>query len=722
MTAPPFIQLKNGGGQRPPPPPQPARQGYPPPAGGQRPMPSNLPPSHHNAGFRGPMQPQIVQNMFPPGLPRAELPVELRLNRPVIQVSDINQRFLSEDDMRVQCTEYLPVRFEKVQSHDLYDDNGQLVQPNWDKAVCTQVQGMSIKDITKEIRWLDMNTHDVVSKKATLPPALLRQLDVAMDDLIKADYDTANYVWTLAQIDQQLKKVDTHTTVYHHTVPRGHKSLNSKHHHSSKKRRYSTSGKPKKKCMERVTLTAYFKRSPRPQAPIRQLYEAKERARAMTQGGGAPMGVGPPGFPPAPGGPPNVPLRWPAPPPNPQPQGGGGRGVPQMAQPGQRPPVKGRPPGNGRPPVAANIAAAGRKKQKSYKDSESDSGSETSSSSGFSNSSNSTNTSETQSSHSYKKRGRGRDRSQHRNHNQPRESSRAYGIASPKQHSRHERNYILDPGSRIPPPTALHALPVFTEDLDRVRDEAFRAGRAAEAYSRQSPPPPPPPPPPAVTTSASDIDRLQEDAYRAGARDARARDIVDEYEIQPRPRYGPRIIQPPRNIVRAVDPRFLPKEALHSMRSPGYSDDDLPPLERLSMNDPERLYHQQQSRRYSAFKPRNYDFNSDVSVDDYDNDFVTEIRGRPYSGRRHIATNDYIRRREIPRGMDFECSPGKSDGYMRHCDSSRPMDSGYDPRPTNNGVGHREAHGMGGLNNGPGTNPFNPRYPPRRGSFERRRG
>ncbi|KAI0123896.1 hypothetical protein BJ170DRAFT_101327 [Xylariales sp. AK1849] len=629
-----FVQLRGNG---PPPPPA--------PPGGQRqqagqPM-QQFPPPH------------------PPPPPRDSLPVELRLNRPLIDISDISQDFLSEADMRAKCTEFLPIRFEKVldqRPHD--DDDDERMRSNWERAIRTQVQGLSRRDIEREIRRLDATTHGVMQKKATLGPALLRQLDKTMSELSHGDHDPANFQWTLAQADHQLKQVDRLTAMQRDRIPLGKKMSNSH------KKRSSSSATSKKKYWERVSLTAYFKRSPRPHVNIPFLYSARKKSLAMTQGG---MPMGPPGDPRhamqgGQGGPVRMPQGGPARMPHggPPPVGRGPGGPP--------PPPFRQGTGPGRPPVGVTAIPNGKKKPKVYHEAQSVSGSESSGSSDdesfFSEPTHTTATSESRSSRSskYEKRGRHRSRSRHqsrsrgRNNGRSRENSRHYGIDSPRRHTRHEQHYILDSGLRLPPVPAPSPIlqTASSSDIERIKEGAYFAGRADEKFKKPSPPPL------IQTTSASDIERIKEDAYLAGRTDERAdyRFAADEFALEARPRFAPppRVIQQPRHLVRTIDPRDLPRETAHDIRRPSYTDEDLAPFERLSIDSRDWEYERDLRRFDAAPRRREFEYNGRFDlVDDEDNfvRVVKETREAPYLGARR-RTSEYMRRPEVPYAPDLE--------------------------------------------------------------------
>lgn len=635
--AEPFIRLNAGG----PPPP---------------------PPGHHGTAPR-PMQHPPMQPGFPPPPNRAALPIDLRHNRPVIEEMDLREQFLSESDKRRRLTEYKPVRFEKVASQDLYDDDDrERAQTSWERAIKTNVQGMSKRDILDVIHRLDATTQDVTQKKATLAPALLRQLDCELDKLSQTDLDRGNFVWTLAQIDQQLQEIDREIAMQIKAkTPRV-----AKHAHKSKKRS-STSSVPKKqkRYWERVSLTAYFKRSPRPQANIAHLYDMSKRVLATAQGGGLqhPIAMNAPGIHPMAGNPQggHGPVKG-GPPPFMK-VGPGGGGPPPPPQ-GHHPAMK-TAPGKGLHPKVKHISDSNSDTSSSSDDSDNSSDSEQS---------RTTMTTDPPSSPLFNKRGRRRIQDRHRSRSRPRDSSRYYGVHS-RHNKRHDKHYFVEPGRQIPsippPPIMPQILPQVqvpqvqvpqmqvpqgqVDDLERIRS-AYNAGRVDERYDRQSPSRSS-----GFRTSASDIERIRDDAYKAGVEDTRIREerFVEELEIETRPRRVTRVYQVPRRGVRTVDPRFLAREGLREQRLGSFMDDDLPRLDRLSMDDHEWEYHESPPRRAEASRPYRHDYTAYYDSAGDEDDFLSstrgveihEIRRRPSMGQRP-RTDDYIGGRPVPPSMN----------------------------------------------------------------------
>ncbi|KAK8111061.1 uncharacterized protein PG998_007518 [Apiospora kogelbergensis] len=220
---PPFIRI----------PPQ--QQHGPPP--GQRPMP--------------PIPPMLP--MPPPPPPPEAIPVELRFNRPRVEVTDVSESFMTPAEMAAKCTEYAAFRFEKCSSNsrssnnnDYYSrqaldrDEDYTTKSSWGQAVRTAIHDQPQQELAREVRRLNMQTNHVVAKKKDLGPVLQRQLDRTIGDLTASEHDPANFQWTLAQIDHQLRQVGPGNTVFCTSEPlvtRSHK------HKSEGKKAHKTTNK-----------------------------------------------------------------------------------------------------------------------------------------------------------------------------------------------------------------------------------------------------------------------------------------------------------------------------------------------------------------------------------------------------------------------------------------------------------------------------------------------
>ncbi|EMR72588.1 hypothetical protein UCREL1_355 [Eutypa lata UCREL1] len=252
-----FIQLngpnRNPGPGGPPPPP-----GHSNPRAGPQQFPTHQ--QQHMAMPRG-----------PPMFPRDQLPPDLRLGR-TVEVTDVSEEFLSDTDMRNKLAEFAVYRFEKMPQQSPYNEDGELQLPTWDKAVRTQVTGMSQRQIATEIRHLDQRSNSVLEKKSALSTTLQRQIDKARDNLVahEGPQDPIYYQWVLAQLDHQLREIPR-SLANRGKIYSSHRSKSN----SAKKRAVYASYGHKKKQYERISLTAYFRREPRPNVNIKALWDIK---------------------------------------------------------------------------------------------------------------------------------------------------------------------------------------------------------------------------------------------------------------------------------------------------------------------------------------------------------------------------------------------------------------------------------------------------------------
>ncbi|KAG6365481.1 hypothetical protein INS49_007092 [Diaporthe citri] len=212
----------------------------------QRPVPTvapmSLPPQ-----MQRPM-PQIAASFppQPPHPPRHVIPSHFQ--RPVV-VSDIRAEGVTEGDIREDLSDYVILRFEKIEPYDEYDSEGEEVKASWDNCIRRRIAGVDKVDARKEVRRLNKEDgkkgRTLLEKQNDLGPKQQDQLAKAQRELSLEEYDPRFHT-VLAQIDYTLKPVmQKREKVY--------------------TRRSNTKRKiQQKRRYERTSITAYFKRCPKP--------------------------------------------------------------------------------------------------------------------------------------------------------------------------------------------------------------------------------------------------------------------------------------------------------------------------------------------------------------------------------------------------------------------------------------------------------------------------
>ncbi|KAL6414740.1 hypothetical protein AUP68_01272 [Ilyonectria robusta] len=470
------IQLSNGNGPahqpQGPPMQQPNNRG---PAG----MPLNMQNQH--------MQPQNQPMMhigpppsFPPP-PQHAVPHDLR-PRNTVEISDIRSERFTEADARERLSSYVVIRLEKTDNAYDVDEEGFPLTPTWEKVRQITQTDLSQQEIKRQVRVLERETKPLTEKKAACSLAIQRQLELTQEKLSQTDPDK-RFCYKLVQFESKLRKLEERELQYIEKYNKG-----SKKEKKSSKKYVSThlkKGKSKPKY-ERVSITAYFKRTPTPeQSGLRLLEEREQRMRMPPPPQQMPVSF-PPVMHPA-GGPANLPMH-PAnpgppvnpgppinsmPPPNTGPPAGVQKGPPPPNnQPKQAPPPNNppKPPTQGKPDNAGKRGKEGKegkdnnqprpmtpnvqvitvgKTMKVHRGSpRSSDGSLASEDSYSSSSTGSTPQSSLGSAPNSQKRGRGRSRTPVQRIKLPEH----FGVVLPRQHSQHEKNYILD---RYPPAIAV---------------------------------------------------------------------------------------------------------------------------------------------------------------------------------------------------------------------------------------------------------------------------
>ncbi|PHH85838.1 hypothetical protein CDD83_11106 [Cordyceps sp. RAO-2017] len=448
--------------------------------------------------------PQQVHNQGPPPKPS---PAQRPKKRAVV-ISDIRNECLTEADARQRLSSYYVIRMEKVPRRNEVDEEGNPAQPTWQMVKSVEDTDTTQQEVTRRVRQLIKEGPRVLDKKNKLGPSVQRQIQKAKETLEEHEPDS-RYKYVLAQLDSTLKKMSHFSVVPHtKTYKKGKKGKECKYTWLKAKHPY-----------ERVSVTAYFQRTPRDGENAMRMWDEQEKARNRpknppaaaaqqqqqavppTQPSAPPQPMPPaqpqhPGHPAAgqPMGPgPGLPGQmYPYPglvqPMQPAPQGPPMHSVPPAQPPMYYPPLPS--PGRNLPQGRGGRADIDVISHRGRRDSPRDSRSSVSSddywsdteSSGYTTQMSSVGSSSRHSRHC-RHRSRSRSRSRHRRRTRP-DLPGYFGVAAPRDHSRE-----LDYG---PPSPARHSYPPVSPalappvDLDRVRDEAFRDGRE-EQLRRDAP-------------------------------------------------------------------------------------------------------------------------------------------------------------------------------------------------------------------------------------------
>ncbi|EQL02355.1 hypothetical protein OCS_01936 [Ophiocordyceps sinensis CO18] len=285
-----------------------------------------------------PPPPNVLQPNPPAALARR--PAPQGRGRYGVHVSDIRNENLSEADARQLLSRYVVIRMEKKDCSNEVDEEGYAMQPTWrliERAVETVI---SQQEATRKAPQLMRHGPPVGDKKSDLGPAVQRQIQVAQQDLERAERDS-RYHYVLAQLDSKLRRIE---------VNKDRKSNKCKCTLSKTKckcvvvetrcrctvqtRCNCSPLRMKCKCAlvktrckcglgktgprpkyERVSVTTYFKRTPRPNENALAMLQEEERLRRQPRMPVAPSAPVPqplPHYPPLPTGimpPPQPPAR-----------------------------------------------------------------------------------------------------------------------------------------------------------------------------------------------------------------------------------------------------------------------------------------------------------------------------------------------------------------------------------------------------------------------------
>lgn len=426
--------------------------------------PAGMPPNMQNQHMQPQNQPMMHMGpppSFPPP-PQHAVPHDLR-PRNTVEISDIRSERFTEADARERLSSYVVIRLEKTDNAYDVDEEGFPLTPTWEKVRQITQTDLSQQEIKRQVRVLERETKPLTEKKAACSLAIQRQLELTQEKLSQTDPDK-RFCYKLVQFESKLRKLEERELQYIEKYNKGGKK-------DKKGKKYVTTHSKKSKSKpkyERVSITAYFKRTPTPEQSGLRLLEEREQRMRMPP----PPQQMPVSFPPVmhPAGGPTLPMH-PAnpgppinsmPPPNPGPPAGVQKNTaPPNNQPKQPPPPKNppKPPTQGKPDTGGKGGKEGKdnnqpkpmtpnvqvitvgKNMKAYRGSpRSSDGSLTSEDSYSSSSTGSTPQSSLGSAPNSHKRGRGRSRTPVQRIKLPEH----FGVVIPRQHSQHEKNYIVD--------------------------------------------------------------------------------------------------------------------------------------------------------------------------------------------------------------------------------------------------------------------------------------
>lgn len=223
----------------------------------------------------------MAMAMLPPQPPRNLVPRPL-LEGPAVQISDIRREpgRLTEQEARDELSDFVIFRFERADGANDYDSEGDPIRPTWANVVRTEVRGISKKEAARQVKALHDVHKPLGEKKASLTDAQQRQLEKVLEGLELNERDS-RYHYVLVQIDRKLrdKKVRDRSRDKSTIRKHGDKKHGERHRRYSENRgrretvefvdflgrRRSMVRETRKKVQETVSITAYYKRCPKPE-------------------------------------------------------------------------------------------------------------------------------------------------------------------------------------------------------------------------------------------------------------------------------------------------------------------------------------------------------------------------------------------------------------------------------------------------------------------------
>ncbi|KAK4123370.1 hypothetical protein N657DRAFT_656622 [Parathielavia appendiculata] len=274
--AQPSRQPGTAAANRPPPPPpgyagqQPARQ----PAGRQQYRPQQPGPQHQTR-------------------PDWPAPSQIPQANTHVKISDLRrERPPTAEEAREATSEYYVFRFTRADEGG-YASDGSKRKPSWKRALRVEVPGITNQEAARTVRNLNRTTIPAAEKKKSLSEEEQRQIEIALEDLQKK-HDDALFQTTLVQLDDRVREKPKEKEKRREKEREGEKDRRKERYrkdyglYSVTRVPSKTHHRPKetnKVVTERVSITAYFKRAPRPGVdPIAILQHRDTQRNAQLRG------------------------------------------------------------------------------------------------------------------------------------------------------------------------------------------------------------------------------------------------------------------------------------------------------------------------------------------------------------------------------------------------------------------------------------------------------
>ncbi|KAK3302375.1 uncharacterized protein B0T15DRAFT_496844 [Chaetomium strumarium] len=227
--------------------------------------------------------PQQQQQQQQQQYPAQTAPYVARPNTSV-KICDISkEQPLTAEKARERLSQYFVFRFTRADEDSGYASDGSRRKPSWKRAWRIEDRGISKREAARMVRELNRTKIPVMQKKGDLSEEERRQIEMALEDLQK-QYDNEYFQTTLAQLDDRIEvKPKEQGKVREREREKNRRKEKHRRVVSKQVKQPASKSKDIKQAVtERVSLTAYFKRAPRPDvdaiAMLRH-HEAQREAR-----------------------------------------------------------------------------------------------------------------------------------------------------------------------------------------------------------------------------------------------------------------------------------------------------------------------------------------------------------------------------------------------------------------------------------------------------------
>jgi hypothetical protein len=192
---------------------------------------------------------------------------------------------LTAQEAREAVSNYLIFRFTKAEASD-YDNDGSWQKPSWKRALRIELTGISKEEASRIVRQLNRTTIPLTDKMQSLSEAEKLQIEIALEE-VQQKYDNTSFQTTLVQLDGRVREVPKEGRSEEQNRKERYRKDSGLFSSTRRRKEPAKLRDRSRATMERISLTAYFKREPRPDVDPFSLLHSRNNQEGSAQLRGA---------------------------------------------------------------------------------------------------------------------------------------------------------------------------------------------------------------------------------------------------------------------------------------------------------------------------------------------------------------------------------------------------------------------------------------------------